>query len=293
MSAVPSVQSSMDDKGLIAYHVLRAAVEMFNQQPGALDAPQLQRATERAMQALALEDCVLGSDTGKRISVPEVAVDEAVEQIRTRYEDVSAFEQALLDSGVSVADLHRALWRELVFDAAINVVGDTADPVTDEEIEAFFAENPDRFHQPELRTVRHILITINDEYAENTAPQALRRISSIAEYLAEHPDEFEEQARQHSECPSALEGGLLGEVARGKLYPVLDKVLFELNERDVAGPLESETGYHLILCEAIRPGQNIGLNAVRDIIRDYLMDKKRKVRQKLWIQQCQAGECFS
>lgn len=272
-----------DDKGLAAYYLLKAAVDTFGQQPGDLSADQMKQVSKRAEDIRALEDLVLNSHKGGRVSVPDAELDSAVARIQERYASEDEFEQALLESGVKVSDLRRALWRELAFDAVMNLVGDQASRVSPEEVEKFYKDNPDQFDRPELRTARHILITINDEFAENTREQALARITPIADHVQTNPQEFGDQAKQHSECPTAVEGGLLGRVPPKKLYPELDQALFEMKEGEVRGPIESETGYHVLMCEKIEPGEKVAFSAVRDKLEDFLNDQQRKAYQKGWI----------
>ena len=279
---LPGLNGS-DDKGLDAYYVLKASVDTFGQQPEDLDPDQLQKATKRAAEVRDLEDLVLNSHNGSRVSVPDAEVDNAVARIQERYPDAEEFERALLESGVKVADLRRALWRELAFDAVMNLVGDQASRVNDEEVEKFYKDNPEQFNRPELRTARHILITINDDYDENTQTEALRRIAPIADHLQENPGDFADQATKHSECPTAVEGGLMGRVPPGKLYPELDRVLFKMKVGEIAGPIETETGYHILLCEKIEPGEKLEFGAVRDKLEDFLNAQQRKAYQKGWI----------
>jgi len=277
-----------DDRGLHAYQILRAAVEIFGRQPSELEASELSTVTKRAEQARELEDLVLDTEYGRRVSIPDIAVDNAINSIRERFDYDLAFDQALLESGVIKTDLRRALWRELAFDAVLSLIGDEATTVTDDDIETYYTENPKHFHRPEQRTARHILITINDDFADNTALMAEKRIDEIAAHLELHPDDFENQASSHSECPSALEGGLLGDVTPGKLYPELDEVLFLMQEGAIAGPLESEAGFHLILCEKIIPGALVTLETAREKLREHLTNQRRKAAQKAWIKRLKA-----
>ncbi len=282
----PGLQG-MNDPGLQAYHVLRVAVEIFSKQPSELTPEQFKIARERALMALELEDLVLLSAPAARISVPLVAVDTAFDQVRSRYDDSASFEAAMRDGGLSQDDLHRALWRELTFDAVMNLMGngdDDADALTDEDVEAFYANNPKRFQKPEVRTARHILITINPQYPDNTPEVARARIEKLSEELAAHPENFAYLAEKNSECPSALEGGLLGRTLQGKLYPSVDAVLFHLPEGGVGGPVESEAGLHLVLCEKIEPATAIPLADVREKIRTYLNGQRRKAKQKAWLE---------
>ena len=90
-------------------------------------------------------------------------------------------------------------------------------------------------------------------------------------------------AEAHSECPTALEQGLLGEVARGKLYPELEAVLFTLQEGHFGGPVETRLGFHLIFCERIHPAQAPPFTKVRDAIRTRLVERSRRDCQQAWL----------
>lgn len=272
-----------EEQGLYAYHVLRVAVEVFGKRPAELSAVELRSARAQADKTRALEDVALSSPEGARVSVPEAAVTAGVERIKARYATEEDFHAAMRDSGLKEDDLRRALWRELAFDAVMTLVGDGAAPVTDEEIALFYAGHPERFVRPELRTARHILITINPDYPDNTPEAAHARILKLWSEAAAEPGKFAHLALQNSECPSALDGGLLGQVPPGKLYPSLDAVLFQLAAGGIGGPVESEAGLHILYCEDIQPGAALTLDQARGKIRDYLMLQRRTARQKAWL----------
>jgi len=272
------------DKGLYAYHVLRIAVEVFGQQPVDLNPEQLKAARAQADKTRALEDLALSSPEGARISVPDAAVGAGVAQIKARYEDEAAFHAAMHSSDLTERDLRRALWRELAFDAVMTLAGEGVDAVSDADVADFYARYPERFVRPELRTARHILITINPDYSENTPEAAHARINDLYEEAQAAPEKFAALATKHSECPTALDGGLLGQVPPGKLYQSLDAVLFQLDPGGVGGPVETEAGLHIITCDDIKPGATITLDQARDKIREYLMAERLKARQKAWLQ---------
>lgn len=284
---VPSMNST--DNGLYAYHVLRVAVERFGKQPAELSAEQLKSAQAQADKTLALENLALSSPQGARISIPDAALDEGVRQIKARYDDEDTFHAAMRSGGLTEAALRRALWRELAFDAVMSLVGDGVPAVSDDDVEAFFAENPERFVKPELRTARHILITINPEYPENTPEAAHARIVALVAEARKAPETFAQLALQHSECPSGLDGGQLGQVPPGKLYASLDAVLFQLKPGDIGGPVETEAGLHIILCEDVHPGGVITLDQAREKIRDHLIEGRRKTQQKMWLKTLKSG----
>ena len=58
--------------------------------------------------------------------------------------------------------------------------------------------------------------------------------------------DFGKLAKQHSICNSAKRGGELGEVKKGQLVPVIDKLVFSAPEKVLQGPVKSKFGYHLV-----------------------------------------------
>ncbi|MDD4930192.1 MAG: peptidylprolyl isomerase [Gallionella sp.] len=150
--------------------------------------------------------------------------------------------------------------------------------------------HPEQFRRPETRLARHILLTINEDYAKNTRAVAQARIREIADRLAKDPPCFEEQALKHSECPTALQGGELGDLPRGKLYPELDEVLFNLPANSISAVVESIIGFHLLRCDAITEAVVLSLEQASPHIRTLLEQKHRSVCQKAWIKQLRDGQ---
>jgi nitrogen fixation protein NifM len=157
------------------------------------------------------------------------------------------------------------------------------------DIELYYHYHPDQFRRPETRQVRHILITVNETIADNTRIAAQQRISSIAARLAKEPQRFEEQALKHSECPTALQGGALGDLPRGKLFPALDDALVEMKAGEVSGVLETELGFHVLRCDAITGADVLNLEQASPHIRKLLELKRKRVCQQAWLKQLQGG----
>ena len=57
---------------------------------------------------------------------------------------------------------------------------------------------------------------------------------------------FVEAAMEHSTCPSAREGGGLGEFGPGQMVKEFDEVVFSGPLNEVLGPIKTQFGYHLI-----------------------------------------------
>jgi peptidyl-prolyl cis-trans isomerase C len=80
-----------------------------------------------------------------------------------------------------------------------------------------------------------------------------------------------------------MDGGTLGEVKAGQLYPELDSVLFSMEEGEISQIIESEMGFHILLCEKIKPGKRVPFTKAEPKIREILEERQRRSCQKEWL----------
>lgn len=288
MSASASRASDLEGlDGVGRYHLLRAASARFQCEPAALSEGQLREALARARKSLEIESLVLASREARQVLIPTARVEGALAALRSRYPDSDAFLADLRRNGLDLETLGLALRRELAFDAVMQRVAARQVQVDEIDLRLYYELHRRRFISPERRTARHILITLNDRFEENQRDRVLARMQRLMERLAGRPSavarHFPDLARRHSECPTALEGGRLGEVRRGQLYPELDALLFRLGQGQVGGPAQSELGLHLIWCERIHPEQILPFPKVRDTIRQALVERRRRASQTDWL----------
>lgn len=265
------------------YYELKAALALFNKSPGALDDGESKRVKAVARRYTEIESVVLSSSEAQGVCLADGAVDKAIAEIRARYEDEGGFALELEAAGLDLAGLTAALQRDLLVEAVMERVGARAGTVDDTEAEIFYYAHVDRFRAPERRTVRHILVTINEQYPDNRREVASRRIREICKRLNNKPERFEEQAMKHSECPTALNGGLLGEMPRGTLYPELDAVLFEMKAGQLSDVVESEIGFHLLRCDAIQPERTLSYAEVAESLRQQLTEERSRKDARRWL----------
>jgi len=281
MSTIASPTARQDNDQ--AYHLLRISLERFQKNVGELSEREYKDATRQAKKIHDLEALVLGSEEARGVVVPSEQLDEAVQEIRSRFPDEQSYLQVLSDNDLDEASLAAALYREKMFDAVMRKVASRASDISDLDVQLYFHMNADKFSSPESRHARHILITVNPQYPENTREAALKRMQGVAEELQNNPEGFEQLAHRHSECPSALQGGELGHIVPGKLYPQLDEVLFQLETGEFSDVIETEAGFHIIMCGEVKPAHTITLEQARGKIRQYLEERQQKVCQKAWL----------
>jgi nitrogen fixation protein NifM len=277
----------MSEPSTLAYLELKTAQSLFGKSPAELAEAERTKVRTLADRQYGLEARVLHAPEARDAMVPEASLQAAFEEIRKRYPEEEEFIADLARNGLDQEGFVAALERELRVEAILEKVGTRAPQVSEIDVELFYQYHPEQFRRPETRRARHILITLNPELAENTATTARARIEAIAARLAKEPKRFEEQALKHSECPTALQGGLLGDVPRGKLYPELDAALFAMPAGQISDVLESPLGFHLLLCEAIQEQQILSLNQARVAIRTLLEQRRKRICQQAWMKQLQ------
>lgn len=278
---------TQDERTWYRYHLLRAALAGGEPGLAGLDRHRLAEIARKADKTFELESLVLGSPEALETQISNRRLEEAVSQIRGRYPDRVGFLADLAKNGLDEEVLRLALHRELIFDAVMQRVATRRPAVSAQDERLFFELHKERFKQPERRTARHILITVNEDFAENRRHAAWARIEQLAERLAGRASRFPSLARKHSECPSAMEGGRLGVVSRGQLYRSLDAVLFSLPEGTISRPVESELGFHLLWCEKIQQRRSLTFSKARKGIRQLLEDRSARSFQKAWIDELQ------
>ncbi|MET0049320.1 MAG: nitrogen fixation protein NifM [Sedimenticola sp.] len=265
------------------YHLLRNALERFGRNLGQLEPDEFQQIYAKASKSFELESLVLESLEAKSVVISDQQLDKSVEEVASRYGSREEFLQDLEANDLDEESLRIALYRELVFDSVMQLVAANTSVVSDIDVHLFYAMHHERFEVPETRQARHILITVNPDFPENSPAAAHERMEQVVEKLGERVNRFPEFAKRYSECPTAMEGGKLGEVKHGQLYPELDAMLFSMQENEISPIIESEMGFHILLCEKIKPAKRVPISKVKTQIREILEQRHRRNCQKAWL----------
>lgn len=265
------------------YLFLKLAQELYGKTPQALETREHQRVTTVARRQEEIERRILATIEASSVLLPDSSLDQAVEQIRMRYPSDAEYHADLQRSDLSHEALRAAIERDLIVEAVLEQVAGRAAPVGWTDVEIFYLQHAERFRKPETRRLRHILVTINDALPGSERTAAQKKIDAIRARLDKDIERFAEQALKHSECPTGMNGGLLGELPSGKLYPELDAVAFALTNRELSAVVESPLGLHVLWCEAINPTRLVPLDEVREGVFKHLAERRRQVAQSDWV----------
>lgn len=141
---------------------------------------------------------------------------------------------------------------------------------TAEECLRFYENNRAKFRSEPIFEASHILIAADpaDQRARDAARNDAERLATV---LAEHPSEFATMARTHSACPSAAQGGNLGQLTRGSTVAEFERALARMTEGEITPrPVESRFGFHIIRLERRIDGEQLPFDFVQDRIAGWL-----------------------
>ncbi len=136
--------------------------------------------------------------------------------------------------------------------------------VPDEEVRAYYDENPKQFIAPDHVRASHILV-----------PAEQQAIDIIEEIKSEKKT-FEQAAKDYSLDMTKDKGGDLGYFPKGKMVPVFEQAAFSLDVGEMTDkPVKSEFGYHIIKVTDKKIGETAPYSAVKDSLKKYLLGMKQ------------------
>jgi parvulin-like peptidyl-prolyl isomerase len=131
--------------------------------------------------------------------------------------------------------------------------------VDEPAVKAFYEKNQNRFKQPELVSVRHILVSVKQGEGKPgmSDADAKARIAKIQAELKKGA-KFAALAKQYSDDPGSKEnGGLYADVDPSGWVPEFGAAARTQPLGKVGAPVKTAYGYHLIKVESRKPARQI------------------------------------
>lgn len=142
--------------------------------------------------------------------------------------------------------------------------------VTEEDVKRHYEENTARFVSPEKRRVAQIVVA-TEEAAKDLRQQLL------------NGESFAVLAKKHSlDTASGREGGDLGPVTPREV-PKEFAAILTLQEGDIAEPVKTEFGWHLIKVSTITPEHQLSFDEAKEDVRKTLAQKRQREARAYWV----------
>ena len=143
--------------------------------------------------------------------------------------------------------------------------------VQQQEVHAYYETNRAKFTVPSLYEPAHILFAL-PQHSEGRNLVRDKAERTLAEVL-EHPQRFERLAREFSGCPSASNGGRLGQTSPGETLPEFERAATAIEPGQICTNLvETRHGLHIVRLDNKAEGDVLPLEAVQERILLFLRD---------------------
>lgn len=250
--------------------------EMLEQQMPSI----MTRVLDNMISKRLLDDAVVSEG----VSVADSDVVKQLRQIAARMPEGRKLSDMLAAQGSSLEEFQEKLKEDMVTRKLVESKFAELPEPGSEEVDAFYADNTDKFAVPEMASAHHILIGLQPEDNEEVKQSKLEEIEDIRAQIIAGAD-FEEMAREHSSGPSGRKGGDLGTFPRGQMLPAFDAAVFSQPISEVGEPIETRFGYHIVRVDERNPARTVPLEEASEDIKTFLTMQKREQRLGEYLQE--------
>ena len=147
--------------------------------------------------------------------------------------------------------------------------------VSSEETKKYFDENKAEFGQIEERQASHILLSAPATASDADKEAARSKAEELLLQIKQAPQSFAKFAKEHSQdAGSSDKGGDLGFFGRNTMDKAFEDVVFQMEPEEIRGPIQTGFGFHIIKLSAIKDGENINFDEVKDEVEEKLKKQK-------------------
>lgn len=216
---------------------------------------------QQALKNLIDAAIILQQTEKEGVVVLEEEIDEALVNFLSYFNNQDNYQSKLREVEITEEELRERLEKHVKVGKFLSGKFESKDNSCEELLKIFFNNNRELFTTDEKIRLSHILIEGDDAKAKESVNCLRNKISTAEDFL--------EQIKAFSCCPSSLQNGDLGYLLPGELIPELDEVAFELKEGEISDVIETPYGYHILMVTEVHPSRKLEFNEVREFLNDY------------------------
>lgn len=177
-----------------------------------------------------------------KIEVKSHEIDAHLNSVIDRFASKKEFESALAEQGVTIDDIRKRYRDQILVSKIVEQQVKSRVYIGPSEIYRYYEQNKDKYSMNEKIHLFNILIRFKQGEDISIAQEKVRGIMN----LIRSGSSFQNLARKYSQGPNAEKGGDMGFIQKGDIIEAIDKIAFDLKPGQVAGPIKTDLGYHII-----------------------------------------------
>ncbi|MFL2706381.1 MAG: peptidylprolyl isomerase [Gammaproteobacteria bacterium] len=236
------------DSGVIMESQLNSRVEeiLIRLKSDKAELPPLNLLEEQVLERLIIEEIQLQLAERAGIKISDSELNQTLSRVSAQNNlSLDDFRIKLEEEGTSYRSFRDTIRKELIIQRVQRGrVGSKVD-ISEQELENFINSEEGKSQLAEQYNVQHILLSVKSGLTELEINQIKGNADSLIKRL-ESGESFEKLAASYSSAQEALEGGFLGWRTSAELPSLFAEVITELKVGEVALPLRSGAGFHIL-----------------------------------------------
>jgi len=237
----------------------------------------LEQLSQDVLDSLIVETLLTKAVEKENVTVSDTDINEVLTRLKGSLPPDMKFEDYLKRMGMTENDLRRTITKNMRIQKLVEKELASVLPPGDADVEAYYADHPKEFEMPERVDVRHILIAVGQDDAQETKTEKMKKAEKIREQVAAGKGkDFEKIAAEISDCPSKANGGKLGILSRGQAVKPFEDAAFNQKVGEIGPVVETQFGYHVIEVLDHMDASKTPLSEVKEKIAQHLTEQKKE-----------------
>ncbi|MDC0509380.1 peptidylprolyl isomerase [Gammaproteobacteria bacterium] len=236
------------DSGVIMESQLNSRVEeiLIRLKSDTTELPPINLLEEQVLDRLIIEEIQLQLADRAGIKISDSELNQTLSRVSSQNNlSLDDFRLKLEAEGTSYKSFRDTIKKELIIQRVQRGrVGGRVD-ISEQEIENFINSEEGKSQLAEQYNVQHILLSVKSGSTEQQIEKIRNEANNLITRL-EGDESFEKLAASYSSGQEALEGGFLGWRTSAELPSLFANVVTELKVGEVAQPLRSGAGFHIL-----------------------------------------------
>ena len=236
------------DSGVIMESQLNARVEeiLIRLKNDKAELPPLNLLEEQVLDRLIIEEIQLQIAERAGIKISDSELNQTLSRVSAQNNlSLEDFRIKLEEEGTSYRSFRDTIRKELILQRVQRgKVGAKID-ISEQELENFINSEEGKTQLAEQYNVQHILLSVKSGLTEDEVKAIENNANSLLQRLT-NGESFEKLAASYSSGQNALEGGFLGWRTSAELPGLFAQVVAELKVGEVAEPVRSGAGFHIL-----------------------------------------------
>jgi peptidyl-prolyl cis-trans isomerase C len=231
---------------------------------------------------------LLQESKARKVAIPDTEVEARIGEIRKQFPSEDVFMQTLIQRKMTLDQIRDDARQDMAIAKLIETEIASKIAVKPEQVQDFYAKNPDQFKEDESVRASHILIAFPENADAKAKAAAKVKADQVLKDVKSGKD-FAALAKEHSQDPgSAVQGGDLGTFQKGQMVGPFNDVAFSLAPGAISDVVETQFGYHIIKVVEKKAGRTVPLEEVRPQVEQYLQNKNRDDETEAFVKSLRA-----